>query len=544
MKSYRIYLALVLLLSILPIVSIFLNPNLPHTSDGGVHLPRIGAFYKALGDGHFPVRWAADINYGYGLPLFNFIYHLPYFVASFFVFIGTSLVLSFKLTLLISYFFSGIFMFLLSREILKKDDQAFLVTVLYQFSPFRLVEILVRGSIGEIYVYTFLPLVLYGLTKLSKKISTGNIILTSTATALLVLSHNSLSAVFFGVCIVYALFVLPRSNRLFYISSLLLGLALSAYYWIPAIMEHKFTHGDVYMKDLYKQHFPLFINFFVPNLFDAARFRVAEISVFIGIFQALSLVTSTLVLVTKKALSPQIRKLFIVSLLLTIVSFAFMQPISLVVWENVRFLRQFQFPWRLLGVLSITTAFCSISLFSFSFFQKKYIYWTIVILTIASTFYFWMPPQGYDSVRESDFWNYPLNTTYYGETDVIWSGGEAKKYARSQIELIGGTATITNVVKKTVLHEFDVKAQNEVQIVDNTTYFPGWRVYSNSKKIPVEFQDINWRGLITFRLPKGSHHIKVVFEESPIRYLADSISLCSMFIIGFIYIISKLRRSL
>src|SRR3989344_1211945 len=110
MSSFKHYLV-ILAISLLPFLIIFATPDLPHTHDGGVHLPRIAAYVKALSDGHIPVRWAGDLNYGYGLPLFNFIYQTPYFLASLFVFLGMGLVASFKAILVVSFLLSGIFMY-------------------------------------------------------------------------------------------------------------------------------------------------------------------------------------------------------------------------------------------------------------------------------------------------------------------------------------------------------------------------------------------------------------------------------------------------
>src|SRR5258705_9027004 len=92
MKKSRTYFSLIVLFSLLPLTGIFITPKLLHTHDGLVHLPRIAAYFKALLDGQIPVRWAADLNYGYGMPLFNFMYQLPYFIASMLVFLGAGLV--------------------------------------------------------------------------------------------------------------------------------------------------------------------------------------------------------------------------------------------------------------------------------------------------------------------------------------------------------------------------------------------------------------------------------------------------------------------
>jgi hypothetical protein len=113
MKSFKLY-TLIILLAFLPFVSIFATRDLPHTSDGGVQIPRMAAFYTSVVDGHFPVRWAGNLNYGYGMPLFNFIYHTPFFLSTALIALGLPLVFSFKLLLFISFLLSGIFMLLFS----------------------------------------------------------------------------------------------------------------------------------------------------------------------------------------------------------------------------------------------------------------------------------------------------------------------------------------------------------------------------------------------------------------------------------------------
>ena len=194
----RFYLLMTIALSLLPVVLILSSGQLFHTHDGFVHLARMSAFFKSLSDGQFPVRWAGDLNFGYGMPLFDFIYQLPYFISSFFLLIGFGLVASFELTLVLSFILSGIFMFLFAKEFFGDEKSAFMATIFYQFFPFRLVELFVRGSFGEVYTYAFLPLVLYGVVKIfNTKENLPYRILTSFATALLVLSHNSVSLLFF-----------------------------------------------------------------------------------------------------------------------------------------------------------------------------------------------------------------------------------------------------------------------------------------------------------------------------------------------------------
>ncbi|MBI3576794.1 hypothetical protein HY086_02010 [Candidatus Gottesmanbacteria bacterium] len=525
---------LIFLLSLLPLLSNFITPSLPHTHDGAVHLSRMAAYFKALRDGHILPRWAGDLNYGYGLPLFNFIYHTPYLVSSIFLSLGLSLVMTFKLVISISYILAGVFMYLFARSFFKNEKIAFLVAVFYQFAPFRLVELLMRGSFGELYTYTLLPLTLYTLTKFFAEARVRYFILAAASTGLLIISHNSISLMFFGILVLFILIFSPNKRvSLFCYLALLLGLLLSAFYWIPALAEHRYTYGDLFMKDLFRTHFPPLYQLILPNPFNDVRLQTGGIPVQIGFFHVLALAAALLVR----------KKLAIFCLVITGVAVFFMTKLSLPLWEHLSFLRQFQFSWRLLALINFSSALAAASFFQLSIFKKQWVYPLVVILVIVSTAYYWHPAEGFDKIAdEGQFWNYPLNTTYFGETDVIWSAGPALAYPSAQAEVIDGKGTVNNFSKKTQVHAYSVSARTDVRLVDHTQYFPGWRVYVDGAKVPIQFQDANWRGQLTFAIPRGEHRVKVSFEETPLRLAADSLSIATLGTLGLSYLLWRNKK--
>ncbi len=537
--QYLVLLALIVFVSFFPIVGIFITPKLLHTHDGFAHLARIAAYYKALQDFEFPVRWAGDLNYGYGMPIFNFMYQTPYFIASLFLFTHMSLVNAFKVTLGLSYILSGIFMYGFAKEAFNDNKKAFLVAIFYQFAPFRLIELLVRGAFGEVYTYAFLPLVLWGIAKFVKKQSFTSFLLISIATALLVLSHNALSLVFFGICFVYTFLFAQNKNTFFKtMIALCFGLLLSAYYWVPAIIEHKYTYGDLFMKTLYLHYFPPLQNFFIPNLINSTSFQTGGISVQIGLFHVIAIIFS-LFLLFRKNTETFIKKLTVANIILLLITFFFMQPISIPIWEHVALLRQFQFAWRLLGIVTFITSILSVSYLYFKIFTKQWVYILLVVLTIITTAYYWKPPLGYDAINEKYYWNFPLTSTYFGETDVIWSAGPAKAYPQSRIEFVAGNGKITKFIKRQTTQTFTVKTNNKAVLVSNTEYFPGWRVFVNGEPVSIQFQDPNWRGLITFAVPKGTSTVQIAFGETPLRLSSDIASLTGIILLIFLGILRK-----
>lgn len=545
MKCFNKYYLTVFGLSVIPIISIFATSQMPHLHDGPVHLARMAAYFKALQDFQIPVRWAGDLNYDYGMPLFNFIYHLPYILSSLFLFLGFELVNTFKIVLTLSFLLSGVFMFAFAKEFFNPstdgDKKAFLVTIFYQFAPFRLIELLVRGSYGEVYAYTFFPLVLFGLVKIFQKREPIFVIVTGIATSLLILSHNALSLIFFCIAVLFVLFFGKTKENIGWSSfSLMLGLMLSSFYWVPAILEHKYTYGDLFMKDIFRSHFPPIQNFFIPNFNNSKDLQTGGIATQIGLFHTMAIILAAVLLVAKK-LDKLSKKIFIFSFVILAAAFFLMQPISIFLWENISFLRQFQFSWRFLGVVAFATSLLSVSFLSFKIFQRKWIFVSFLFLTIVSTAYYWKPPLGFDSIDERYYWNYPLNTTYFGETDVIWSAGSKSSYPKQLVEVIGGEAIIKDFKKKSNLHTFFVDAQSKAQLVDHTQYFPGWSVEVDKRQVTIEFQDPNNRGEITFWTPKGRHFVEVKFKESQIRFFSDVLTISTL--VGILVFIAARKIS-
>ena len=420
-------------------------------------------------------------------------------------------------------------MFMFAHKFFKNIHQAYLVTILYQFAPFHLVELVVRGSIGEAYTYSFLPFVLLGILLVFEKPILIRIFIVSFVTALLILSHNAISLVSFAVAILFVLWFAPDyKRRLLGLISLAIGLGLTAFYWLPAILERKYTYGDLFMRTMYQSHFPPLQNFVIPNFTNATILQTGGITVYVGLIQTIGILASLYFLISHSTRESNRRSVIVFSFVLILFSLFFMQPISAWVWEKIPTLRMFQFPWRLLAVAGMGTALLGSVLVPLKKQRRSIVVALICSVAVLTTIIFWQPPLGYDKIVESDYWNFPLNTTFFGETDLIWSEGPAKNYPKAPFELIDGKGQISEPYKKSIRHTFTINAQTPVRILDHTQYFPGWRVYVDGVKTPIEFQDQKHRGLITFNVEAGMHKVVVIFGNSPTRTVGNSISLITL----------------
>ena len=136
------YILLLFLISLLPLISIGRKGGY-ESGDLSIHSIFAISFYNSLRDGNFIPRWAGEMYFGYGYPLFIFIYPLPYYIVSLFHLLGFDFTSSVKLLLVFSYLVSGLFMYLWIKIILGKIP-AFTASVFYLFAPYHLVDMHLR----------------------------------------------------------------------------------------------------------------------------------------------------------------------------------------------------------------------------------------------------------------------------------------------------------------------------------------------------------------------------------------------------------------
>ncbi|OGG08350.1 hypothetical protein A2154_01525 [Candidatus Gottesmanbacteria bacterium RBG_16_43_7] len=553
------------LLLLFPLLAL-LRPGLPLTHDGQDHVARIANFYQSLSDGNIIPRWAGNLNWGYGHPVLMFLYPLPSYVASIFHIIGINLVDSTKLVFGLSFIASGLFMYLFVAKAWGKMT-GFIAALLYNFAPYRFVDLYIRGAIGEHVAFIWPPLICFFLFKLSGiNISNVNshpqrimyqvssikqkksIIFHGLGLALsvvfLILSHNALAIMFLAVIFLYFLYLLfiKKKQKFWFLitsfTSLMIGFILSCFYWFPAVFEGKYTLRDIVTQGEFADRFSSFYSFiYSPWNYGGS----AEFSKQIGLVHWIGIILLLYFLVKKKFKFSQ-TALYIGCLAVLVLTLFLMTPISTFVWNSVSILQKFQFPWRFLSVTVFVSAFLAASGFFHAIqiitdryqLKEKYTIFVLSFLILALTYTMWQP-KGY-LIKPESFYTYVYNgTTDTGESSPIWSVRFMERRPAVPAFVAQGHAAIRLLQKTTTERDYEIKSESKTRIVENTLYFPGWRVYVDGYPVSVEFQDPTYRGLITYWLESGSHVVNLRFTDTKIRRLADDVSLTGLvvlFIIG------------
>lgn len=500
------------------------QPGYIPTHDGEFSIIRIWQYSKMMAEGFVFPRWAPDLNSGYGVPLFTFYYPLPYFVGSIFRSLGFSLVDSFKLTLAFSYFAGALLCFIWLKKLFNTYS-ATVGTLFFLTVPYWFVDMYVRGSVGEVMALTFL------MTALAS-VEHGRFRLLAVSVAAIILSHNIAAILFLPLLIGYMFL-----RRKVSLSSLILGLSLSAFFWIPAILERQFVLGLSNFD--FRDHFPSFAQLLIPSWgtgFSGPGWPADEMSQQLGVSVIILLVLSTVFLFYEKA--KEWRKLLIGSLVMGFVGIFLMLETSIPIWEFVRPLSFIQYPWRLL-VLFIPLA----GLLGAYVAERNR--WIAFLVTLSSLFLVipYIRPVIYETrtdqyyLTRSDFTD---GTTTVGNSfSTVWLAWQ-KERPRRKFELESGQAMIIERESIPVRYALEIDATTQSLIRANISYYPGWKIDREGELLEI----IEKEGRIYFWVPAGQHLIRLRFVETPLRAASNTASALSLFcLMGSSILNSRYERS-
>jgi hypothetical protein len=529
-KKFSRYIPIILLLLL---TTIFLLPlakgTFYVTHDGQAHLERAAAHAKAFQIGHIPPRWAWDLNFGYGSPMFVVFYPFAEYLTVLFHTAGLSLEHAYMLLAAVTFLIGPIGFYFWIEKLFGSRRVAFVGAIFYALMPYRFLMLYVRGGTGEMLAFALLPFILYFI-ELKGKYSflIGGIVY-----GIFVLSHNGLSVMFSPVIAAYGLLRYYRLKTFFI---LLIGLGLSSYFWIPSLLESRYMSFYVLFGDMYKEHFQSFLRIiYSPWGFGDDVNKAGGQSPQLGIPSIVVVLASGYLLLRQEK---QHWSTFTLFWLLILICGVFLSlPVSTVFWEQITILKRFQFPWRFLAI----AAFSSAVLFAVVISKiKREAAFAIIVLGIVMYAIPYVKVREYRSQSDAVYYTHQGTTTYRAESTPLWTAGDATNPAKKQIEIVGGRGSVKRVSNMPLKHLAVVDAREAVTIVDNTLYYPGWKATIDGSEVPIQFQDPNHRGLITFQVPQGQHNIAVEFTETRLRLMANAITLFTaailMFIAGMLFI--------
>ena len=531
-------LILLLLIGVFGVKALF-QPGFYTSHDGEHQVIRLIHFVKGLKDGQLPVRWAGPPAFdGYGYPLFIFIYRFPFYLGTFFHLIGLSFIDSIKAVFILTYVLSGLAMYLTQKKLWSNRLAAFTGAVFCLWTPWRFSTILVRASLGEAVCFLFLPLLIWAV--LAKKPIFGGIFL-----ACLFLSHMMLAFLFLPFLLVLIIFFLyqRKDKKAFIIHNskfIILALALSAFYWLPALVEKKETMFSQEMMVFYRDHFPSLKQLIYSSWgyglshpgteLDAMSFQV-------GIAQWLAVALAVLVWWRQR------QRLLGLLIVFFFSAVFLMLPVANPYWQAISFFLKIDFPFR---YLALTTLFSSLITGGvLTALKKKTLFLPLTIFLLALTFYGnrnHLRVNLYQDLTDDYFLNKPATSNSYNEYRPRWSvSGKHEGPRQAVLEAMAGEVEVLSEEVHSHWQKYRVKAVEDSQVRLNTVYYPGWRLWVSTKGGPAsgwngqkrKFDITLISGLIQFPLEEGEHEVMIKFTRTWDRILGEAISCLSLlFLVG------------
>lgn len=553
MKKEILSFIFILIISSGLVCDLFINQGQPVTFDGPTHITNIAMFFKSLKEGNVRVTWT-DGFANYGMPLGLMAQQTTSYLGALINFFTANPLLSYNLVFFFGAFFSNLTFYFFLRQFFSYES-SLIATYLFNLAPYRIINIYIRGALPEFFVCLFLPILLFSIRKFLEKRNFFYFILISLTTAFIILTHPFMIIIYFPIVFLFVYFFFLNSykkinharnekNHYKYtlFLSFILGILLSSYFILPLVVELRYFYYGKTINHFNLGHFLSFKNFFDPSWYYFYQKDIATRGHFMktGLLESLLILSFWLLFLFKKKFNKKILPLLKTVFFSSFIYIFFLTLLSSFIYQIFPILGNIQHPWRMLS------GFIFLPPIILAFFIEKIRNYKIKIFTIfllLITISMLRIPQIYGK-------NYQLiNIKNYFFTkenlhgvilNTVWTD-KSENYPVKKIkgEIIEGKGELIIKKIKNNFRHYQLLAKTPVRVVDYTFYFPGWRVYANGKKIPIEFQDPNYRGIITYKLPTGKYQILVKFEETPIRIVGILVSFLTFLFLIFLYVKRK-----
>lgn len=528
----------------------FWQPGITSRFDMLNHIYRLFQLDTCWHDRVFYPRLAPDFAFGYGEPLFQFFPPLAFYVAEFFHLVGLGFIEAIKATFSLALLLSGFGMYLYVLTLLRERTAALLAAITYMYAPYQLLTIYERGALLEASALSILPFILWSFHQAYERGHVRHLLLTSGILAALTLTHNITALLCMPFLVAYLLLLFLRRpharGTLVCISSMILALALAASYWVPALMEA--IWAAVSETHIFSWHFAapsivvqksLVFDYWGP---DRTRFGLT--------YSILAL--AAIGLLTVQPRHARHWMLFFSSALA--ICLVLQLSVTQRLWSIIPLAGFLQFPWRLLGIASLSTAVLmgsiprstTILADRFGLNGKIASFGRVgpqlgsasliaVLLILSSTLRL--------SPRLSPLWTrlanseidfYSLNETgrsgdLFAQFLPVWVKVDVADIPEGRPQEDGTpiVSPFTGVDIQVSRHgtqyfDLNTSSPQAFPLLFHTFYFPGWQAYVDRQRVST--YPSSPLGLVTLAVPSGEHRIMLRFEDTPLRRASKLLS--------------------
>jgi len=456
--------------------------------------------------------WAKEVLGGIGSPILMLNYQLPYMLNELWHRLGATIFDSYKLTLGITYILSGVLMYLALRKRYSRNA-AWVGALLYTLAPYRMVDIYVRGALGEAMSFMFPPLLIWGY-------SSGIKPLLILGWAGLFLTHPvasaAFSAFFLGYCLV------TKEN--FDWTSYLIAVGIAAFNILPTLVYTKLTYYSPTLSDTLLM-FPTLGQLFhsawgygvsMPGLTDGMSFEI-------GLVQLMILAAGIIYSLIKREKESSYLSGMVVLVIL------FILPITSFVYKL--FLGQFiDFPWRLLLCVVFGTAWIGAEMLEkIREGSSRILVAIITLLLLVFTIPIAHTNRYWESHHDEEFFSRETGDSYGEYAPRTRTTRDSAPFGK-RAEIIRGEGEIQTLIEKSNQQQYKVRvSSDQAEMRINTAYFVGWQIPENCSVTKERtLPQIDDSGLIVCHLKRGEQTIEIKYVTPLAQKVGNLVTLAGI----------------
>ncbi|MFZ5932594.1 MAG: hypothetical protein ACOYT7_00695, partial [Patescibacteria group bacterium] len=402
--------------------------------------------------------------------------------------------------------------------------------------------VFVRGAMNEAWALAWFPLILWTAYRLIQdtRYEIRWLIGLSLSWFVLLTSHNLMVLIFMPVFGIWCLIFLLRKRFRqlpFLVGSGILALGSSAFFSLPAILEQGYVHVSTLVVGYYEYiaHYVtlsqlLFSRFwgYGPSVWgepDGMPFQIGHVH------WILSVILLVFLLVRLKK-TKKLDTLSLISFFFLAVGWfsAFMaHSRSTPIWQAVPLLKFVQFPWRFLTLTTLSFSFLVGAAIHFIFKRKLLPFIILVSLVLFLNWNYFRPermgPLTDNEKLSGAAWE--LQQTA-GIFDYLPKSAKEnpKEPRRELVEFIEGSGEILAKKEGTDWAQVKVKVESESSLIRIGIFdFPIWGARIDRVKTEINVPESEVWGRMYLRVPKGEHNLSLELKNTPVRSVANTISL-------------------
>lgn len=518
--------------------------QLPLTADGELHLYRLISLDHAvsgntLADGSLWPRYVAGMVYGYGAPMFNYYSPLSLYPLEAFHLLGASFSNAWLLGMALYMLIAALGAYLLGRAWGGRIC-GLVSAVAYTYAPYMLYDLVARGTVAELAALSLLPWVLWALWRLALNGKRLDFAMTAVFFALFIPMHNVVTLHAAALIGIFALLFALQSSQKWrtlvrLVTALGIGVALVAFFWLPAITETRYIKLDAITAnlpfiDVIANLTPLSAVLGWPITADPTQMQPPT-PIALGWPQILLTALGFVMVMT--GASKRSLRLVAMGTVGLIALLVFMNtPPSAFLWRTIPLIRYSQYPWRLLGPASLLLALMAglgLTLFLEHIRVSTWIQRGILAVTLAAMMVYglpWLYPIYMDNTHPEsiiDAQNFEresglIGTSSFGEYLPIWNyeipapDSLIERYTSSPDGIIPrlqppAGITLNTAAWNNTTADLRVTADDEKDLIFDWFYFPGW--WARLDDEPIEIRPSEQLGLIEVTIPAGAHRLEI-----------------------------------